>query len=51
MREQIEFMRAAAMRMRDVAAIAPEIAQELRRLAEQLEEDATDLARRAGNPR
>jgi hypothetical protein len=47
MNDMIEFLRNAAARLRELASSAPEIAQDLRVLAVDLEEEADELARRS----
>jgi len=44
----IAFMRLAAVELRRIAERDPELAGELRRIADQLETDADDLERTAG---
>lgn len=47
----INFMRMAAIELRRIAERAPDIADELRHLAHQLDADATDLMQAAGQNR
>ena len=47
----IEFLRNAAARLRALASSAPEIAQELRVLADDLDAEADELAGRSRTPR
>ena len=46
----IKFLRMAAIEMRRIAERAPDVAEELRHMADQLDADADDLER-AGRPR
>lgn len=46
---EIGFMRMAAIELRRIAERAPEVADELRHIANQLEADAADLAQRFGD--
>jgi hypothetical protein len=45
MRETIDFLRKSAEELRDLASSAPDIFDELRRLAEELDATADDLER------
>jgi len=45
MGETIEFLRKSAEELRELAACAPDISDHLRRLAEELDATADDLAR------
>ncbi|HTV90185.1 MAG TPA: hypothetical protein VME41_14320 [Stellaceae bacterium] len=47
----IRFLRMAAIELRRIAERAPDIADELRHLADQLDTDASDLERAAGRRR
>jgi peptide deformylase len=51
MNDMVEFLRNAAARLRALASAAPEIGQDLRVLADDLEEEADDVARRSQQPR
>ena len=46
LRREIAFLRSAALELRRIAGCAPEVADQLRRLADQLESDAEDLLKR-----
>jgi len=47
MNDMVEFLRNAAARLRDLASSAPEISQDLRILAADLDEEADELVRRS----
>ena len=48
LRREIAFLRMAAIEMRHLADQAPEIAPQLRQIADQLEADAADLLQNLG---
>lgn len=50
MRDAIDFLRKSAAELRELASSAPDISAQLRRLAEELEATAADLARDGGQP-
>lgn len=51
MMEQIEFLQDAAKKLRELAVNAPEVADQLRALAAELEMEARRLQRRSGPQR
>jgi hypothetical protein len=51
MEDMVEFLRNAAVRLRGLASSAPEIGQDLRVLADDLDAEADDLARRSRSSR
>ena len=46
LQREIGFLRGAAVELRRIAVRAPEVADELRRLADQFDRDAEDLGKR-----
>ena len=48
LRNQIAFLRMAAVEMRNIADQAPEVASQLRMMADQLDAEAADLLRQLG---
>jgi hypothetical protein len=46
LQREIGFLRAASVELRRIAVRAPEVADELRRLADQFDRDAEDLGKR-----
>ena len=48
MNDAIKFLRRSAEELRELASSAPDISEQLRRLADELDEVAADLVRRGG---
>ncbi|HTV88739.1 MAG TPA: hypothetical protein VME41_06960 [Stellaceae bacterium] len=48
MKDAIEFLHKSAEELRELAASAPDISDQLRRLADEIDATAADLARRRG---
>ena len=48
LRNQIAFLRMSAVEMRNIADQAPEVASQLRMMADQLDAEAADLLRQLG---